>query len=94
MSEELATPYLGPWQSRIFCDFPNFNEAYEIAQQIFKYDPKTIKLGAKSDLRATCCRPDPAISSNRKTIFNHVNPGSVSSEGLLLKRLPKGMCYG
>jgi hypothetical protein len=27
----------------------NFEEAYEISQQIFKYDAKTIKLDAKSD---------------------------------------------
>lgn len=36
----------------------NFEEAYEIAQQIFPYDPKTIKLGAKSDLGQLIVEPD------------------------------------
>lgn len=36
----------------------NFEEAYEIAQQIFPYDPRTIKLGAKTDTGQPIVEPD------------------------------------
>lgn len=36
----------------------NFEEAYEIAQQVFPYDPKTIKLGAKSEAGQPIVEPD------------------------------------
>jgi hypothetical protein len=36
----------------------NFDEAYEVAQQIFPYDPKTIKLGAKSETGQPILEPD------------------------------------
>lgn len=36
----------------------NFQEAYEIAQQLFKYDPKTIKMGPRSDVGQPIVEPD------------------------------------
>lgn len=36
----------------------NFEEAYEIAQQVFPYDPRTIKLSAKSDSAQPIVEPD------------------------------------
>jgi len=36
----------------------NFEEAYEIAQQLFPYEPKTIKMGPKSDAGQPIVEPD------------------------------------
>jgi hypothetical protein len=36
----------------------NFEECYEIAQQLFPYDPSTIKLSAKSDTSQPIVEPD------------------------------------
>ncbi len=36
----------------------NFEEAYEIAQQLFKYDPRTIKMDARSDMGQPIVEPD------------------------------------
>lgn len=36
----------------------NFQEAYELAQQLFPYEPKTIKVAAKSDTQQPIIEPD------------------------------------
>lgn len=36
----------------------NFQESYEIAQQLFPYEPKTIKIAAKSDTQQPIIEPD------------------------------------
>ena len=36
----------------------NFQEAYEISQQLFSYEPKTIKMAAKSDTQQPIIEPD------------------------------------
>src|SRR6266498_227648 len=48
MSEELLPHTWSLGNIVCFC-ISNFDEAYKIAQQLFKYDPKTIKMDSKSD---------------------------------------------
>ncbi len=57
MSEELQ-PHIWSLGNIVCFAISNFDEAYRIAQQLFKYDPKTIKMDSKSDTGQPIVEPD------------------------------------
>jgi len=57
MSEELR-PHIWSLGNIVCFGISNFDEAYSIAQQLFKYDPKTIKLDSRSDTGQPVVEPD------------------------------------
>lgn len=57
MSDELR-PHIWSLGNILSFAISNFDEAYTIAQQLFKYEPKTIKMGAKSEVGQPIVEPD------------------------------------
>lgn len=57
MSEELR-PHIWSLGNVVCFGISNFDEAYRIAQQLFKYDPKTIKMDSKSESGQPIVEPD------------------------------------
>jgi hypothetical protein len=57
MSEELR-PHIWSLGNVVCFGISNFDEAYRIAQQLFKYDPKTIKMDSRSDTSQPIVEPD------------------------------------
>jgi hypothetical protein len=57
MSEELR-PHIWSLGNIVAFGISNFDEAYRIAQQLFKYEPKTIKMDAKGDTSQPLVEPD------------------------------------
>lgn len=57
MSEELR-PHIWSLGNIVCFAISNFDEAYKIAQQLFKYEPQTIKMGSKSDTGQPIVEPD------------------------------------
>jgi hypothetical protein len=57
MSEELR-PHIWSLGNMVCFGLANFDEAYKIAQQLFKYDPQTIKMGSRSDTGQPIVEPD------------------------------------
>jgi hypothetical protein len=57
MSEELR-PHIWSLGNIVCFGISNFDEAYRIAQQLFKYDPKTIKMDSRSNTSQPIVEPD------------------------------------
>jgi hypothetical protein len=57
MSEELR-PHIWSLGNIVCFGISNFDEAYRIAQQLFKYDPKTVKMDSRSDTGQPIVEPD------------------------------------
>ena len=57
MSEELR-PHIWSLGNVVCFGISNFDEAYKIAQQIFKYEPKSIKMDAKANTSQPLVEPD------------------------------------
>jgi hypothetical protein len=57
MSEELR-PHIWSLGNVVCFGISNFDEAYRIAQQLFKYDPKTVKMDSRSDTGQPIVEPD------------------------------------
>lgn len=57
MSEELR-PHVWSLGNIVCFGISNFDEAYKIAQQLFKYEPKTVKLNSRSDTGQPIVEPD------------------------------------
>src|SRR5215213_7231918 len=57
MSEELR-PHIWSLGNIVSFGISNFDEAYKIAQQIFTYDPKTVKMDSRSDTGQPLVEPD------------------------------------
>jgi type IV secretory system conjugative DNA transfer VirD4/TraG family protein len=57
MSEELR-PHIWSLGNIVCFGISNFDEAYKIAQQLFKYEPKTIKMDSKSNTGQPLVEPD------------------------------------
>lgn len=57
MSEELR-PHVWSLGNIVCFGIANFDEAYKIAQQLFKYDPKTIKMDPRSGRSPPIVEPD------------------------------------
>jgi len=57
MSEELR-PHIWSLGNIVCFGISNFDEAYRIAQQLFKYDPKTVKMDSRTDTGQPIVEPD------------------------------------
>jgi hypothetical protein len=57
MSEELR-PHIWSLGNIVCFGLANFDEAYKIAQQLFKYEPQSIKMGSRSDTGQPIVEPD------------------------------------
>jgi hypothetical protein len=57
MSKELR-PHIWSLGNIVSFGVANFDEAYEIAQQLFKYDPKTVKMDPRSRTSQPLVEPD------------------------------------